>query len=193
MPVNREEMLAELPAQVKAVNDALVEVCKVLTTSNAPGAKVFDVAKVWGENAENDIRAYVVDLSINPDITSAVTTIKGNSAGSAVMNGINTVIGGLSSVISQIVSTANAVADPGVMAAFQQLTQAHDENQYGQAPFGLIPGIAGIITAAGGDANALTGALDEIGEAANIVQAMSAFANFADGTLALLQKALNPA
>lgn len=193
MPVNRESMLAELPAQVKSVNEALVEVCKVLTTSNAPGATPFDVNEVWGATAKDDIKKYVTELKINPDITEAITTIKGNSAGSAVIGGIETVVGGLSGVVSQIVSKANAVADGDVMAAFQNLLQSHDEGQYGQAPFGLIPGITGIITAAGGDPSALTGTLDDIADAASIVAGMTAFANFADGTLALLTKALNPA
>lgn len=190
---DRSAMLGQLPSQVKSVNDALVEVCKVLTSSNAPGATPFNVDKVWGAAAEADIKAYVTGLTINADLTNAVKTLKNNSAGAAVVGGIDTVVGGLETVIDQILSKVQAAADSNTLDALQDLLKAHDPGTYGAAPFGLIPAISGIITAAGGNPAALTGPLNEIAEAGAIVQAMLAFADFADGTLLLLKKALNPA
>lgn len=190
MSVNRSTYLAQLPAQVKSVNDALVEVCKVVTTGANP---TFDIDQVWGAAAADNIKTYVGGLGINTDLSNTVKTVKGNAAGAAVVNAINTGVGGLETVIHQILDKVEAAANPATLEALNDLLHAHDPNTYGTAPFGLIPAIGGIITAAGGNPDALTGPLNEIADAGTKVTAMLAFADFADATLVLLKKALNPA
>jgi len=190
MAVNRSTYLAQLPAQVKSVNDALVEVCKVVTTGANP---TFDIDQVWGAAAADNIKTYVGGLAINADLTNTVKTVKGAAAGAAIMNAINTGVGGLETVIHEILDKVEAAANPAMLQALTDLLHAHDPGTYGTAPFGLVPAIAGIITSGGGDANALTGPLNEIADAGTKVTAMLAFADFADATLVLLKKALSPA
>ncbi|HWI64927.1 MAG TPA: hypothetical protein VNT75_24120 [Symbiobacteriaceae bacterium] len=190
MATKRDTMFQQLPSQAKAVSDALVEVCKVITAGTA---QPFAVAEVWGATAQDDIKAYVTGLNVNTDLSDAVKTIKDSSAGAAVIGGIDKVVNGIETVIAQVLAKADAVADTQMMTALTDLLKPHDQGTYGQAPFGLIPALTGIVTAAGGNPAALTGTLEEIAEAAEAVTGFAALAEFADGTLALLHKAFNPA
>lgn len=189
MPTDRRNLYNALPDRIKTVNQALNELNEVVTGG------AFQHEKIWGENGETDIAAYMTSLNPYGALHAEVKKLlDGLPTSSAVKAAVDAMITGLQEQIANLQTATDELKLASRMEAFNRLNDPHSTAEgYTYQPtdhkYGFIPALEGVINAAAGtqaDLDKVMGPIKDVVAVAAAGDAMVDFMAYAAGTLQLL-------
>lgn len=193
------ELRAALPADIQ--NNILPAIDELVRVLGGDEAGAFDPATVFPAGDDdianpqthattitNTMQAAPIDADLSGALNNLLEGIP--AGGDAVSSALDTAIDWIEEQLNRIA----AVRDEGGqrLEAWNQLNNPHAENTYGEADFGFVPAIEGVInsiTGSNADADDLLAPLAAAAAALAAADAMTIFSAYALGALQMLSRA----
>lgn len=196
------ELQATLPAKIRnEIKPAIDELVRVLG-GDEDGA--FDPATVFpdtGDDTADNIdnpQTHATQISnnmqsapIDSDLSDALNTLLEGVPGSdSITSALDQAIDWIEQQLQEIANIREGASDR--IDAWEQLNNPHDPNTYGEADFGFVPAIEGVINSianTNADADDLLRPLETAGAALAAADAITIFSAYALGALQMLSRA----